>query len=339
MATQNYRQPNGKSNRAKREARARQEKPVLIAFSIVLIILLCAVALILFSLIADRSKQPTDRPSETDTSRPSSGNQGSETESSSQGGQTASYDQVSTSAEKDKRGPLLLINSTHEIDPALATDHLVKLIDKMPRVGDKQMYQLLNGNLKLNATALASFNEMMEAFYSAKEDRFVLVNGAYRSAEEQANLSTPVGQSDHHSGYLVTLKYLSSGKTESLPADYYAWFAENAYQYGFIIRYPDGKESVTGVRDYNYAFRYVGYAHAYYMHQNNLCLEEYIDLLYKKHNFENEHLHFTADNGKVYDIYYVPAPSELTSVPIPKDLPYELSGTNTNGFVVTVTRN
>lgn len=336
MATQNNRQPNGKSNRAKREARARQEKPVLIAFSIVLIILLCAVALILFSLIADTNKQPTDRPSETGTDRSPSDSQ-TETESSSQSGQNASYDYVATASEKDKQGPLILINSTHEIDPALATD-LEKLIDKMPKVGDKQMYQLLNGNLKLNATALSSFNEMMEAFYAAKQDRSVLVNGAYRSAEDQASLSTPVGQSDHHSGYLVTLKYLSSGKTESLPADYYTWFAENAYQYGFIIRYPDGKESVTGVRDYNYAFRYVGYAHAYYMHENNLCLEEYIELLNKKYNFEDEHLHFTADNGKVYDIYYVPAPSELTPVPIPKDLKYDLSGTNASGFVVTVTR-
>lgn len=59
---------------------------------------------------------------------------------------------------------------------------------------------------------------------------------------------------------------------------------DNAYKYGFVIRYPDGKESVTGVSDYNYAFRYVGYAHAYYMHENGLCLEEYISLLQKKYS-------------------------------------------------------
>ena len=78
------------------------------------------------------------------------------------------------------------------------------------------------------------------------------------------------------------------------------------------------------------------------MHENGLCLEEYISLLQKKYSDSRgtgEHLRITTGDGKIYDIYYVPAPTEITTVPVPKGLTYEMSGTNTNGFVITVERN
>lgn len=344
MANENSRQPNSKSNRAKREARARKEKPVLIVLSIVLIVLLCSVALILFSLIADRNRTHTPDGKETGTSENATGNPSSGSENESHGGQTATYDFFPMDLAKDKEGPLVLINSDHEINPAAATD-LVNMYRNMPKIeSGKQMYQMLNTGLMLNRTALEAFHRMIKDFYALKKDAKLVVNGAYRTADEQKQISqSSVGKSDHHSGYLVSVRYRTdSGKTTSLPDDYYAWFRDNAYKYGFVIRYPDGKESVTGVSDYNYAFRYVGYAHAYYMHENGLCLEEYISLLQKKYSDSRgtgEHLRITTGDGKIYDIYYVPAPTEITTVPVPKGLTYEMSGTNTNGFVITVERN
>lgn len=57
------------------------------------------------------------------------------------------------------------------------------------------------------------------------------------------------------------------------------WLADHAYEYGFVLRYPQGKESVTGM-DYNpFYFRYVGKDAAYIMRKNDLCLEEYIEQL------------------------------------------------------------
>ena len=59
----------------------------------------------------------------------------------------------------------------------------------------------------------------------------------------------------------------------------YAWLTENAWRYGFILRYPPEKADVTGIGYESWHFRYVGIPHAWYMQENNLCLEEYLDLL------------------------------------------------------------
>ena len=52
-----------------------------------------------------------------------------------------------------------------------------------------------------------------------------------------------------------------------------------ALQYGFVLRYPDGKSDITGVDFENWHYRYVGVENAQYMQKHNLVLEEYIALL------------------------------------------------------------
>lgn len=57
------------------------------------------------------------------------------------------------------------------------------------------------------------------------------------------------------------------------------WLWEHCYEYGFIIRYPEGKEDITGHDFEPWHFRYVGKDVAAYMHENGLCFEEMADLL------------------------------------------------------------
>jgi len=52
-----------------------------------------------------------------------------------------------------------------------------------------------------------------------------------------------------------------------------------APQYGFVLRYPDGKSDITGVDFENWHYCYVGVENAQYMQKHNLILEEYIDRL------------------------------------------------------------
>lgn len=54
------------------------------------------------------------------------------------------------------------------------------------------------------------------------------------------------------------------------------WLAENAWKYGFILRYPEGKEPVTGVIYEPWHFRYVGRQAAKEIYEGGLCLEEYV---------------------------------------------------------------
>ena len=87
------------------------------------------------------------------------------------------------------------------------------------------------------------------------------------------------GFSEHNTGLAVDL--YGSGDTSLSPSfantAAYRWLMENCADYGFILRFPKGKESITGVIYEAWHFRYVGdptVAHA--IMDNNLCLEEYL---------------------------------------------------------------
>lgn len=54
------------------------------------------------------------------------------------------------------------------------------------------------------------------------------------------------------------------------------WLQENAHKYGFILRYPNGKEEYTRVLANQQHYRYVGVMDATLMHEKNVCLEEYL---------------------------------------------------------------
>ena len=77
--------------------------------------------------------------------------------------------------------------------------------------------------------------------------------------------------------------------------------------------------------------------HAYYMTENGLCLEEYLDELATTTSPDGTHLTIEVDGGSTYEVYYVKASGGTTEVPVPADYPYTVSGDNMNGFIVTVT--
>ncbi|MBQ0064804.1 MAG: M15 family metallopeptidase [Firmicutes bacterium] len=128
-----------------------------------------------------------------------------------------------------------------------------------------------------------------------KENLHLGIRSAYRSYDEQQSVyayyletegeayvqsyvSLP-GFSEHQTGLAVDLTSVSVineevqtfGETEE-----YLWCIKNAYKYGFILRYPEDKTSITGAANEPWHFRYVGKEIAKEMMKNNWSLEEYI---------------------------------------------------------------
>ena len=54
--------------------------------------------------------------------------------------------------------------------------------------------------------------------------------------------------------------------------------SQHCQEYGFIVRFPDGKSDITGIMYEPWHFRYVGIEAATYIMENGLCLEELLDL-------------------------------------------------------------
>lgn len=108
--------------------------------------------------------------------------------------------------------------------------------------------------------------------------------------ENQAERIVPrAGQSDHQTALCVDITdgYFTPYTNEELSTEKYVWLRDHCAQYGFIQRYPDGKQGITGYRQL-YSFRYVGKTAAEYIQKHKLCLEEFIQLYKNKEAAENE---------------------------------------------------
>ena len=104
------------------------------------------------------------------------------------------------------------------------------------------------------------------------------INQGYSSEEAHALTSkrrNPPGSSEHNIGICMDIICASSSANFQNTAAY-AWLDANAHNYGFILRYPEDKVAVTGVKYEPWHWRYVGVENAAAIKNSGLCLEEYL---------------------------------------------------------------
>ncbi len=92
---------------------------------------------------------------------------------------------------------------------------------------------------------------------------------AYKKATE--GVAVP-GQSEHNAGLAADLNQLSEDFENT---DAFKWLDEHAQDYGFILRYPKGKQDITGIYYEPWHYRFVGVYHAKKIKESGLTLEEY----------------------------------------------------------------
>lgn len=144
--------------------------------------------------------------------------------------------------------------------------------------------------------------------------------------------------SEHQTGLAIDLG-LRNSKMDFIRPDFpYSGicqtFREKAVAYGFIERYPKGKEAVTGIAHEPWHFRYVGMPHAAIMTEHGLTLEEYHDFLKQYLHGETAYWH-QAGNQTVEVSYKKAVVGGDTEFEMEEDVPYAVSGNNTDGFVLT----
>lgn len=273
---------------------------------------------------------------------------------------------ITKSAADVHSGYLILVNFENEYVPEAASE----ITDIYS--GKTSSYSVAYNNYKLDSFVLERFNEFMDDLSGVTGDTCVLVNSSYRSVEEQTVLAkeyrnlygdeyvekyvaTP-GYSEHHTGMALdlTTRY-SDGSTVPM-RDYANLETLNkiGVDHGFVTRYPENKYSYTKINTEPWHYRYVGVPHATVMTENNLCLEEYVTYL-KDYTADGE-IMLTSEDGTLekvsaseltgntgYAVYYVSAMDESgvlaaqTKIPIPESCEsYEISGNNSDGFIVTV---
>ena len=205
-------------------------------------------------------------------------------------------------------------------------------------------------NVLLNRSASALLSQLMEEIGGWQ---YIVPVSGWRSLEEQQNIwndsikengteftrkfvALP-GHSEHQTGLAIDLGLKQEHVDFICPEFPYTGicqtFREKAPKYGFILRYPKGKESVTGIGHEPWHFRYVGVPHAEIMTSYGLCLEEYIDFL-KQFTFKDNPCQF-AENDRTFFVSYIRAEENQILLELPENLPYTISGNNTDGFIIT----
>ncbi len=165
-----------------------------------------------------------------------------------------------------------------------------------------------------------------QLFAAAKEDHVILYGiSAYRSYQRQTSIfknnivkkgktytlrySAVPGTSEHQTGLSIDV----SAESQDFKLDNTfakspegKWLAANAHQYGYIIRYPEGNEEITGYAYEPWHIRYVGKGLAEYLYTNHMTLDEYYHYS-PSPNFDFEAKYASIINYKPPKVTPVPA--------------------------------
>ena len=154
----------------------------------------------------------------------------------------------------------------------------------------------LEGSQSFDARAVDALKEFIAG--ARAEGLSVFLSSTYRSYSEQnylyerkvsqyggdravaATIVAPPGTSEHQSGLCadITDQYYASKDRSLENTALFKWMKVHCHEYGFILRYPDGKQDVTGIIYEPWHFRYVGVEVATYIMENDLTLEEFHEL-------------------------------------------------------------
>ena len=239
---------------------------------------------------------------------------------------------VAVTADDISKGQLVLINAEHEVNDQAVPEDLITL-SKHPKV--VKGFTTADDSIKISREMLSAFKHMI---HDAKKDNVThfVINSSYRSKAVQADLyrtkgadiALPPGASEHNLGLSMDIGS-SLGLMEN--AEEGKWLAKNAAKYGFILRYPSDKTSITGIQYEAWHFRYVGLPHSLIMQQHDWVLEEYMDYL-------TSHDSLTATvNDMTYTVSHHDVKSEgTTNIDIPLERSYTVSGDNDQGVILTI---
>jgi D-alanyl-D-alanine carboxypeptidase len=170
----------------------------------------------------------------------------------------------------------LLVNGAHPLPEDYKPDELIRLYDRKER-----SFELAASDIKVGGQ---TFRAMQKMFLAAAEDGvegFIITSG-YRTRKRQRELYEErqddtvqkPGCSEHESG--LAFDVTARGGTGGFETTrQFQWLSQNCAEYGFILRYPQGKEQETGIAYEPWHYRYVGREAAREIMSRGITLETY----------------------------------------------------------------
>ena len=182
-----------------------------------------------------------------------------------------------------EKGYGIIVNKYYYLDGEYEPDDLVT-------ISTKYSWGSL-GSQKIRQEAYDAYVNMHNAANS-EANIYLMVNSSYRNYKDQQrvyndyknnhgeayadNIAARPGYSEHQTGLALDIFSLASPSQATFKdSESYQWLLNNSYKYGFILRYPEGKENITGYKFESWHYRYVGVDLAQKIHDSGLTFDEY----------------------------------------------------------------
>ncbi|MBJ8076173.1 M15 family metallopeptidase [Bacillus cereus group sp. N12] len=242
----------------------------------------------------------------------------------------ANTKKIEVTEEQIYKGDLLLVNKDYSVKKDSVRSDIINVAQNSELV---RGYGVLDRNIRLSKDIVKKFLNVIDA--AGKEGvNYFLISSGYRDFQEQRQLYEEMGSdyalqpgySEHNLGLSLDVGS-TQDKMEKAPEG--KWIEENMWKHGFVLRYPKNKSNITGIQYEPWHIRYVGLPHSAIMQEKKFTLEEYLDFLKEKKEIS------TNVEGKEYKVSYYKF-SNNTTISVPINQHYEISGNNMDGVIVTV---
>ena len=185
----------------------------------------------------------------------------------------------------DRDWQLLLVNSSHPLDKDYSVrlktvqnnhqvdERIAGFVTDMIEDADRDGVSLLI------CSSYRSVSRQQELF-DDEVNKYVSAGRSMDEALAEAAYGVAVpGYSEHNTGLALDIvspdyQILDSGFENT---DAFQWLSENAYKYGFVLRYPKDKTDITKIKYEPWHYRFVGSEHAEKIKEAGICLEEYLE--------------------------------------------------------------
>ncbi|AKR13081.1 VanY-A/VanY-F/VanY-M family D-Ala-D-Ala carboxypeptidase [Bacillus thuringiensis] len=242
----------------------------------------------------------------------------------------ANIKKIEVTEEQIYKGDLLLVNKDYSVKEDSVRSDIINVAQNSELV---RGYGVLDRNIRLSKDIVNKFLNVIDAAGKESVNHFLISSG-YRDFQEQRQLyeemgsdyALPPGYSEHNLGLSLDVGSTQE-KMEKAPEG--KWIEENVWKHGFVLRYPKNKSNITGIQYEPWHIRYVGLPHSAIMQEKKFTLEEYLDFLKEKKEIS------TNVEGEEYKVSYYKV-SNNTTINVPINQHYEISGNNMDGVIVTV---
>lgn len=180
---------------------------------------------------------------------------------------------------KNPNSNLVLVNKFHylpsnyipydleKIDVKYANDH------KYVRKEVKNAFEQLSHEAKQDGYQIIAVSTFRSYRYQKNLYQYYVKEKGKKYAD---NCSARPGHSEHQTGLSIDVMGENMDYDRFEDSNAFTWMKRHAHEYGFILRYPSGKEHITGFKYEPWHYRYVGKEAATTIYEKQLTLEEYL---------------------------------------------------------------